>query len=313
MANPAASLPAVVAGLLKKHTSGPDTFPELRLSPPMTQNGENGTFQILNTPLRYDKMRSNAAAASWDGLRGVQRLQYATVSTQLRPYESDAVVMTSRQLAALEGQNPDLAVLDTARQLIVESLRGVIADAIMAEMSAFSSGGTIDTTTTSYNLAGDLSAACDTIQIATGMRPNLLAVDRQAVSNLTALNDNVRAYAGAAVGGGSVIALSLASEATLRSYVGDMGLELVVMDRSYIAASGTAGFQWTGNAFLGYCSGGTTPSALKTLSPDADVVRIDSGEISILEGGPGVALVARSQIDCVVPDSDLGLTFTVTY
>lgn len=315
MANPTEALPTLFRGVWKKHTDaeeGGSPLPELTIAPHVTQNSQTGQYQVLSTRLWYDAEKQNANATAFDGAwNEFQDLTYDTLTTALRPFGSKPVRVTDAILRMLESENPDLKVLDTARELVEKSLRGRMGEEIATEVAGLSSAGTIDLSAAATDVGKTLAEQADTIQEGTGARPNLFAIGRKALTRLKTNNDVIKEYVGQSSTGGATA--GMVSNAGISQYFREVAdCELLVIDRVTNSAAGAAGFAWSTTAFFGVAAGGEQPSCLKTCSPDSNLFDIFVDTLRAFEGGPGQVFSAKGLMDVVTADSSLGYKFTIT-
>jgi hypothetical protein len=318
MPNPNDALPTLFRGLWKKHTDaeqGGTPLPELAIAPHVTQNSENGQYQVLNTRLWYSVQDQSASATAWDGDAGpFLDLDYSTLTTALRPFQSRPVRITDAVRRMLESENPDLGVLQSGRQLVEKAIRGALAAEIATEVAALTNAGTIDLTTTTTDVGKFLAEYADTIQENTGAeRANFVfCCGRKALTRMKTNNDIIKEYVGRASTGGATA--GIVNDAGVRQYFREVAdCELIVIDRVTGDASGTAGFQWSTTAFFGVSQAGDLPSCLKTCSPDADLYELHIDRLRAFEkGGPGDVMIAKGSLDVVTADSSLGANWTLT-
>jgi len=315
MANPVDALPTLFRGLWKKYTDaeqGGTPLPELRIAPHVPQNSQNGQYQVLNTRLWWDQQRSNAAAGSFDGsAREFQDLDYSTLSTALRPFRSVPVRVTDDIRRMLEAENPDLQMLNTARELVERSIRGRLGSEIATEVAGLSSGTAIDLSDAGEDVGKILAEQADTIQENTGARPNVFAVGRKALTRMKTNNDIIKEYVGQASTYGATA--GSVSNAGVSQYFREVAdCDLVMIDRVVGSAAGTAGFAWSTTAFFGHVGQGEMPSCLKTASPRADLFEVFVDTLRAFEGGPGQVFSAKGLVDVVTADTNLGTKHAIT-
>lgn len=315
MANPVESLPTLFRGLWKKYTDseqGGIPLPELRIAPHVGQSSQNGQYQVLSTRLWYDAQLQNAGYGSFDGApREFQDLTYDTLTTSLRPFRSVPVRVTDSIRSMLESENPDLNVLNTARELVEKSLRGRLAAEIIAEVEALTDTGTLDLSAPATDVGKTLSEKADDIQQTTGARPNIFCIGRKALTRLKTNNTKIQSFVGTAGVGGATV--GMVSDNQVNAYFREVvDCDLVVVDRVAGTAAGAAAFQWNTTAFFGVAGEGEMPSCLKTASPDADLFDIFVDDLRAFEGGPGQVFSAKGLIDVVTADANLGTYYTLT-
>jgi len=315
MANPTEALPTLFRGLWKKYTDaeqGGVPLPELRIAPHVGQSSQAGSYQVLSTRLWYDAQLQNAGAGSFDGApREFQDLTYDTLSTALRPFRSMPVRVTDSIRSMLESENPDLQVLNTARELVERSIRGRLAAEIVTEVEALTDTGALDLSTVGTDIGKALAEKGDAIQKTTGARPNVFCAGREALTRMKTNNTKIQSFMGkAGVGGATVGAVSDQAVSDYFREVADC--ELVIIDRVTGSAAGAAGFQWSTTAFFGVAGQGEMPSCLKTCSPDSDLFEVFVDTLRAFEGGPGEVFSAKGLLDVVTADVNLGTYYTLT-
>jgi len=314
MANPTEALPTLFSGLWKKHTDaeqGGQPLPELRIAPHVLQSSQTGQYQVLSTRLWYDAQTQNAGPGSFDGApREFQDLTYDTLSTALRPFRSIPVRVTDSIREMLEAENPNLRVLDTARELVERSLRGRLGAEVLAEVQGLTGLGTLDLSNAATDIGKTLAENADGAQESTGARPNTFCVGRKALTRMKTNNNKIQAYVGSAGVGGATV--GMVSDQAVAQYFREVAdCELIVIDRVVGSAAGSAGFQWSTTAFFGVVGTGEMPSCLKTCSPDANLFEVHVDQLRNFEGG-GQVFSAKGLIDVVTADSNLGGKFTLT-
>ena len=315
MANPTEALPTLFRGLWKKYTDaeqGGVPLPELRIAPHVGQSSQAGSYQVLSTRLWYDAQIQNAGAGSFDGApREFQDLTYDTLSTALRPFRSVPVRVTESIRNMLEAENPDLRVLDTARELVERSIRGRLAAEIVAEVEALSDTGALDLSAVGTDIGKTLAEKADTIQKTTGARPNIFCAGREALTRMKTNNTKIQSFMGKAGVGGALV--GAVSDQAVSDYFREVAdCELVIIDRVTGSAAGAAGFQWNTTAFFGVSGQGEMPSCLKTCSPDSDLFEVYVDTLRAFEGGPGEVFSAKGLLDVVTADDNLGTYYTLT-
>ena len=315
MPNPTEALPTLFQGLWKRYTDnteGVGPIPELGIAPHVQQSSESGQYQVLNTRLWYNAKEQNAGPGSFDGsMREFTELTYDTLSTALRPFRSTPCKVTKSITDMLESENPDLRVLETARELVERSLRGRLAAEILAEVAALSQTGTLDLSNAATDVGKALAENADTIQEGTGARPNTFCIGKRALTRLRTNNNRIQSYVGSASVGGATA--GMVSESAVASYFREVAdVELIVIDRVVGNSAGVAGFQWGTTAFFGVVGQGEMPSCLKTCSPNSNLFEVFVDDLRAFEGGPGQVFSAKGLIDVVTADANLGVDYTLT-
>ncbi len=314
MPNPVEALPTLFQGLWKRYTDSEEggvPLPELRIAPHVQQDSATGSYQVLSTRLWYSAKEQNAGAGSFDGsMREFQDLTYDTLATALKPFRSTPVRVTRSIREMLEAENPDLRVLDTARELVTRSLRGRLAAEVLTNVQALSNTGTLDLTAAATDIGKTLAEVADLAQQSTGARPNVFCVGRRALTRMKTNNTKIQSYVGSAGVGGATV--GMVSDAAVQQYFREVvDCELIVIDRVVGSATGTAGFQWDGTAFFGVVGQGEMPSCLKTCSPDSNLFQTYVDDLREFEGG-GQVFSAKGLIDVVTADENLGVNYTLT-
>ena len=318
MPNPVDALPTLFKGVWKKHTDaeqGGSPIPELAIAPHVTQNSENGQYEVLNTRLWYSVQDQSASATAWDGDAGpFLDLDYSSLTTALRPFQSRPIRITDKVRKMLEATSPNLGVLDSGRQLVEKAIRGALAAEILTEVAGLSSAGTIDLSNAATDVGKLLAEYADTIQENTGAERLgfKFCIGRKGLTRLKTNNDTIKEYYGRASTGGATA--GVLSTQDIASYFADVAdTELVVIDRVVGDASGTAGFQWNTTAFFGIAQDGELPSCLKTCSPSPDLYELYMDRLRAFEkGGPGDVMIAKGELDVVTADTNLGAKWTIT-
>lgn len=315
MPNPTEALPTLFQGLWKRYTDseeGSGPIPELGIAPHVQQSSENGQYQVLNTRLWYNAKEQNAGPGSFDGsMREFQDLTYDTLATALRPFRSTPCRVTKSIREMLESSNPDLRVLDTARELVERSLRGRLAEEILTSVQALTDTGTLDLSNAATDVGKTLAEKADDRQETTGARPTTFCIGRRALTRLKTNNNKIQAFVGSAGVGGATV--GMVSDQAVRSYFREIvDVDLIVIDRVVGSAAGAAGFQWGTTAFFGVVGQGEMPSCLKTCSPNANLFEMYVDDLPAYMGGPGQVFSAKGLIDVVTADDNLGTDYTLT-
>lgn len=314
MPNPTEGLPTLFGGVWSKHTDGEQggtPLPELGIAPRVAQDGQTGQYQVLDTRIWYDAQTQNAGPGSFDGMqREFQDLTYNTLPTALRPFKSVPVRVTDDIRKMLEANNPNLKVLNTARELVERSLRGRLGGEILTEVEALTDKGTLNLSVAATDIGKTLAEKADSRQKATGARPNVFCVGREALTRMKTNNNEIGEKVGRASAGGATT--GMVSDEGVKAYFREVvNCELIVIDRVVGSAAGVAGFQWDTTAFFGTVGEGEMPSCMKTCSPDANLFEIFVDTLRAFEGG-GQVFSARGLIDVVTADGNLGTHYTLT-
>jgi hypothetical protein len=313
MANPVTGIRSTIQGLLKgRIAAGFGEIPEFKIAPFTSQRGALGQYLIRTSPIISDARKKIVAQSGWDGTRGRFSNVYENVSTALKPINSDAFVLTDFEVEMFNAGEAGVDLFTDGVNQIMADFEAQFAVSVQTAVANLASGGTIDVFSAGTNIALAVNQLSLAIRLATGKQPNVFAVGPTAKFLMQNKNTLIQTWAGSNYGAPGATTGGVTDEALVAYFRRFCNVEFVELGRSIIDASGTTVWQWTTTGYLGYSAPGKECSAVKTLSPRANILDVYSSPMSALEGGPGIATIAKGAYDVITPDTALGNTITLT-
>lgn len=280
---------------------------------PVVKGGANGYIQVRKSDARPDA-RDPSPVVAYNTQHRMQLMEYARLAYSLNLYDCAGVSFSQREIDALEGENPDLDLVNDAVFHIMDNGYAAWLSAFSTAAATLTSAGTLNLSVPNGDVKEFFLEAIDDVFASTGARPTHVYVGAQAASKLMLQDDlqNGTAIAGD-TGTNARRTGGIAMPAVYEYFRNHLGLELVVEGHSQILTSGVPGFSLTTTGFLGYAKPNTAMSTIKTIvaNPSDEVVRIAIRENSF-PYSVGVGVTGDAEFQVLVTSADTGRKFGVT-
>lgn len=312
MATTNTALGKAIAGLQRDYRNS-NNWAGLAIAP-YVKGGTNGQIQVMTTDGRYDARDANPSVA-YGGQHRQLRMELSKIPYALELYDLGGIPLDQRMIEALESANPELDLVDSAVQMIMDNGYAAWLTGFSTAAAGLTDvGSALDLSVPNGGVLEYFLDARDAIHASTGKRPTHVYVGQEAASKLM-LQDDIQGTTAIAgdTGTNARRTGSVSMPMVYDWFKSRLNLELVVEEHAGILVSGVAGFSLTTAGFLGYCAPGTQMSTLKTIvsDPNAEVVRIHTRDLAY-PSRPGVGVSGDAEFQVLATTPATGRKFTIT-
>ncbi len=311
MANSAASLQSIVEGIFRTRAStvAPAGFAIAPLVPNATLAAQyavlrtSGESSVGRADFREGNGESSISADFQDGQYDIVRAEFA-----LKNFKSKARFLPQQLGSGTNGVD----FLEALTAYSMDELYAYYVNHFMAVSATLPNASTLNLTTNNAGITELFDGYINTIQLATGKKPNVVHVGKKTMQRLLRQDDVQEGpgITGYTSSGSAVRRLGAAVPERLAAYFRDVhSLELVVEDRVAKNASGTDVFLADSGIVLAHAAGGPLDSALKTFHFGPDILTFLTEETSIPRG---TRVAAEGDFVVHKTDESAGLYIPVT-
>jgi hypothetical protein len=306
MATTAQSLSKVIQGLWKDRSNDPSQLPKALIFAPTNEVLGNGQFQVLNDDLRLDARDPAAGTARADAADYASGdYGYSTVSVQTARHASLLYRLPQNVIDAIEDQNRMVSVANDAMKAVSSQILDRFTANFVAEVTANATAlSTLDLSDVTTDLIAYFDAAIEAIELAGSKRPTHLLMGAAAFRALRNC-DQVQGSTslGGAASGGSFRRTGYAPMSAVSEFFrAAFGLEVLIEDRTFINAAGTAAYTLDTSMVLGV-AGDPTGGSIVTFSRTPGLIEFDVRELA-LPAPLGIGVACNADYSVKVTDSD---------
>jgi hypothetical protein len=285
----------------------------LELAPPTAIDSTLGGYLYRKNDLRNDERQNYLSALDGDFQRSFSTIEAVSVATQ--NFKSRFEVLPQQVIDTIDAQSGQGIVNSTVRGT-ADQLYGDFVRRLVAAATAGLPADTINLSTDSVDIYNDFESACQTIQKASNLRPNVIYMSPASYQRILS-NDQLQ--------NGTSVSIAASAGAARRTgfpvqgYAAEwfrtrLGLELLVEDRTGLDTTGVGNYVLGNSIILAHAAPGSERSALKTVHMPMDgggLVRFITAPTT-LPFPVGIGVAAEAQYKVEVTEPTAGVIYTAT-